>query len=95
MSVYHSIRGSVQPSTVEEDVEDQDGLVLVDLNAEPEAEMATIHPAERISGQVCIPIQSSKKIISNINKTPLEIPTLAMLTILLVPDDAIDWSKSC
>lgn len=60
MSVYHSIRGSVQPSTVEEDVEDQDGLVLVDLNAEPEPEMATIHPAERISGQVCIPIKIPK-----------------------------------
>lgn len=54
MSVYHSIRGSVQPSTVVEDVEDQDGLVLVDLNADPEPEMATIHPAERISGQVCV-----------------------------------------
>lgn len=53
MSVYHSIRGSMQPSTVEEDAEDQDGLVLVDLNAEPELDV--IHPAlDRISGQVSL-----------------------------------------
>lgn len=57
MSVYHSIRGSMQPGTVDEDVEDQDGLVVVDLNAEPEQQMATIHPAERISGQVIIKIK--------------------------------------
>lgn len=50
MSVYHSIRGSMQPTTVE----DQDGLVLVDLSAEPDMpEMETIHPAsDRVSGQV-------------------------------------------
>lgn len=46
MSVYHSIRGSMQPRTVQTEV-DSDGLVLVDLNSEPE-----IHPAERNSGQV-------------------------------------------
>lgn len=52
MSVYHNIRGSMQPTTVEDDV-DQDGLVLVDLNADPEADMPAIHPAsDRVSGQV-------------------------------------------
>lgn len=53
MSVYHSIRGSVQPSTVE-DTEDQDGLVVVDLNTEPEEDMVpNLHPAlDRVSGQV-------------------------------------------
>lgn len=57
MSVYHNIRGSMQPTTVEEDV-DQDGLVLVDLNADPEPDMPAIHPAsDRVSGQVskCFP----------------------------------------
>lgn len=54
MSVYHSIRGSMQPSTIAVDAEDQDGLVVVDLNAEPEmTEMQTLHPAlDRVSGQV-------------------------------------------
>lgn len=55
MSVYHSIRGSMQPSTVEEDAEDQDGLVVVDLNAATEPDMAAIHPAlDRVSGQVSL-----------------------------------------
>lgn len=54
MSVYHSIRGSMQPSAVDVDAEDQDGLVVVDLNAEPEMpDMHAIHPAlDRVSGQV-------------------------------------------
>lgn len=53
MSVYHSIRGSMQPNTVVEDAEDQDGLVVVDLNADQEPEMSNIHPAsDRFSGQV-------------------------------------------
>lgn len=53
MSVYHNIRGLAHSTTVEEDSEDQDGLVLVDLNADPEPEMSIIHPAsERVSGQV-------------------------------------------
>lgn len=53
MSVYHSIRGSMQPSTVEEDAEEHDGLVVVDLTPEPD-QIQIIHPAsERVSGQVC------------------------------------------
>lgn len=49
MSVYHSIRGSMQPRGVEA-VEDPDGLVVVDLTSEPDT--ADLHPAER--GQVSI-----------------------------------------
>lgn len=53
MSVYHNIRGSAHSNMVEDDSEDQDGLVLVDLNADPEPDMSVIHPAsERVSGQV-------------------------------------------
>lgn len=57
MSVYHSIRSSVQQSSVVNEVEDQDGLVLVDLTADSDIESTNgiIHPAsERVSGQVSI-----------------------------------------
>lgn len=63
MSVYHSIRGSMQPGNVEEDVDEQNGLVVVDLNDEPEPEM---HPAlDRVSGQVCILKKMKRKINFN------------------------------
>lgn len=60
MSVYHSIRGSMQPTTVE-DAEDQDGLVVVDLSIDNEPQIPTIHPAsDRISGQVSCSIESTQ-----------------------------------
>lgn len=67
MSVYHSIRSSIQQTS--DEIEDQDGLVVVDLTVESDSSTGYIHPMirgepsgdliihpayERASGQVSI-----------------------------------------
>lgn len=100
MSVYHSIRGSMQPSTVEEDAEDQDGLVVVDLNADPEPIVPAIHPAsDRVSGQV----SSLHKYIKQIFPIYYSWSILCILQIFLkhlvflfqFSDHATHWSQPC